>query len=211
MDRGGGRVNGVLVTAMLGLGLAIIVVRRRSVGIALLAAQSLALGTLALNLASGRSGDFWVAGLLLSKAIILPVLLYLLVGRTPEARPVAAPAGPMVRLAAAGAVALCAVVLIPPLGLGAPHTEHTAVALVLVGLAIVIARRPLLFQVLGLIVAENGLSLLAVSVPGGLSYVIEFGALFDLALIVTVAAAFVQRIHSDLGTGDTEMLRGLRD
>ena len=201
----------VLVSTMLALGLAIVVVRRRSVGIALLAAQSLALGSLALSLASGRSGDVWVAGVLLSKAMVLPALLYLLIRRTPEARPVAAAAGPMVRLAAAGAVALCAVVLVPPLGLGAAHTEHTAVALVLVGVTIVIARRPILFQLIGLIVAENGLSLLAVSVPGGLSYVIEFGALFDLALIVTVAAAFVQRIHSDLGTGDSELLRGLRD
>jgi hydrogenase-4 component E len=204
-------VNGVLATAMLALGLAVIVVRRRSVGIALLAAQSLALGIVAVSFAGGRSGDFLVASVLLSKAIVLPALLYLLIRRTPKAGPVAAAAGPLVRLAAAGAVALCAVVLIPPLGLGAPHTEHTAVALVLVGITIVIARRPILFQLLGLVVAENGLSLLAVSVPGGLSYVIEFGALFDLALIVTVAAAFAQRIHSDLGTGDTELLRGLRD
>ena len=204
-------MNGVLVTTMLGLGLAVIVVRRRSVGIVLLGAQSLALGILALHLASGRSGDFLVAGVLLGKAVVLPALLYLLIRRTPEARPVAAAAGPMVRLAAAGAVALCAVVLIPPLGLGAAHTEHGAVALVLVGVTIVVARRPILFQLLGLIAAENGLSLLAVSVPGGLSYVIEFGALFDLALIVTVAAAFAERIHSDLGTGDTELLRGLRD
>ncbi len=66
-------------------------------------------------------------------------------------------------------------------------------------------------QVLGLIVAETGLSLLAVSVPGGLSYVIELGALFDLALVVTVALAFTQRIYAQLGTGDTELLRGLRD
>ena len=204
-------MNGVLVTAMLALALAVAVVRRRSIAIALLAAQSLALGIIAVNLAGGRSGDFVVASVLLGKAIVLPALLYLLIRRTPEARPVAAAAGPMVRLAAAGAVALCAVVLIPPLGLGSPHTEHTAVALVLVGITIVIARRPILLQLLGLIVAENGLSLLAVSVPGGLSYVIEFGALFDLALIVTVAAAFAQRIHSDLGTGDTELLRGLRD
>jgi hydrogenase-4 component E len=204
-------MSGVLVTAMLAVGLAVIVVRRRSVAIALLAAQSLALGVVAVNLAGGRSGEVLVAGVLLSKAIVLPALLYLLIRRTPEARPVAAAAGPMVRLAAAGAVALCAVLLMPPLGLGAAHTEHTAVALVLVGITIVIARRPILFQLLGLVVAENGLSLLAVSVPGGLSYVIEFGALFDLALIVTVAAAFAQRIHSDLGTGDTELLRGLRD
>ena len=100
---------------------------------------------------------------------------------------------------------------VPPLGLGDPHVEHVSVALVLVGIAIVVLRRPIFFQLLGLVVAENGLSLLSVSVPGGLSYLIEFGALFDLALIVTVAAAFVREIHSDTGTGDTELLRGLRD
>jgi hydrogenase-4 component E len=203
-------MNSALATVMLGLAFGVIVVRRRTVAIALLAAQSLALGLLAIDLADARSG-YVVAVVLLSKAVVLPTLLYVLVRRTPEARPVTAPAGPMVRLAAAGTVALCAVVLTPPLGLGAPHTEHIAVALVLVGIAIVIARRPILFQLLGLVVAENGLSLLAVSVPGGLSYVIEFGALFDLALIVTVAAAFARRIHGDLGTGDTELLRGLRD
>jgi hydrogenase-4 component E len=204
-------VNGALVTAVLALGMSVTVVRRRSVAIALLAAQSLALGLIAAGLAGGHSGELVVAGVLLGKAVVLPALLYLLIRRTPEAGPVVAAAGPVVRLAAAGAVALCAVVLVPPLGLGAPHTEHAAFALVLVGIAIVVLRRPILFQLLGLIVAENGLSLLAVSVPGGLSYVVEFGALFDLALIVTVAAAFAQRIHTDLGTGDTELLRGLRD
>jgi hydrogenase-4 component E len=203
-------MNSALATVMLGLAFGVIVVRRRTVAITLLAAQSLALGVIAVDLANARSG-YVVAAVLLGKAVVLPTLLYVLIRRTPEARPVTAPAGPLVRLAAAGIVALCAVVLMPPLGLGAAHTEHTAVALVLVGIAIVIARRPILFQLLGLVVVENGLSLLAVSVPGGLSYVIEFGALFDLALIVTVAAAFAQRIHSDLGTGDTELLRGLRD
>jgi hydrogenase-4 component E len=204
-------MNGVLVTAMLVLALAVTVVRRRSIAIALLAAQSLALGIIAVNLAGGRSGDFVVASVLLGKAIVLPALLYLLIRRTPEARPVTAAASPIVRVACGGAVALSASALVPPLGLGNTHTEHTAVALALVGITIVILRRPVLFQLLGLVVAENGLSLLAVSVPGGLSYVIEFGALFDLAMIVTVAAAFARQIHSDLGTGDTELLRGLRD
>jgi len=203
-------MSSALATVMLGLAFGVIAVRRRTVAIGVLAAQSLALGILAVDLANARSG-YVVAAVLLGKAVALPMLLYVLIRRTPEARPVTAPAGPMMRLAAAGTVALCAVVLTPPLGLGAPHTEHAVVALVLVGIAIVIARRPILFQLLGLVVAENGLSLLAVSAPGGLSYVIEFGALFDLALIVTVAAAFAQRIHSDLGTGDTELLRGLRD
>jgi hydrogenase-4 component E len=205
-------MSSVLVSVILALGLAVIVVRRRSVAILLLAAQSLALGIGALGLAGGRSGDYLVATVvLLGKAVVIPSLLYALTLRTPEPRLVIAANGPLVRLAGAGAVALSAGVLMPSLGLADGHTEHAAVALVLVGIAIVAARRPVLFQLLGLIVAENGLALLAISVPGGLSYVVELGALFDLALVVTVAAAFARRIHGELGTGDTELLRGLRD
>jgi hydrogenase-4 component E len=206
-------VSDALVAAILVLGLGVIVVRRRTVAIALIAAQSLALGIGALDLAaSGRSDEFLVASLvLLMKAAVLPVLLLVVIRRTREPRLVAPAAPALARLAGSGAVALAATALVPPLGLGDAQTEQTAVALVLVGIAIVVARRPAFMQLMGLIVAENGLSLLAVSVPGGLSYVIELGALFDLVLVVTVAAAFTQRIHMELGTGDTELLRGLRD
>ncbi|MFP5363394.1 MAG: hypothetical protein ACLGI5_11775 [Thermoleophilia bacterium] len=205
-------MSGALVGLILALGIGVIVVRRRSVAVALVATQSLALGIGALELAEGRSSEYLVASLvLLSKAIVLPALLAALVRRTPKTRPVAAAAGPLARLAAAAAVAALAGLLVPPLGLGDARVEQTAVALVFVGIAIVAARRPAFFQLLGLIVAENGVALLAVSVPGGLSYVIELGALFDLALVVAVAAAFAQRIHTVIGTGDTELLRGLRD
>jgi hydrogenase-4 component E len=205
-------VSSALVAIILVLGLGVIVVRRRSVAIALVGGQSLALGLGALDLAAVRSSEFLIASLvLLVKAAAIPVLLLALMRRTRERRLVAPAAPALTRLAGAGAIALAAVVLVPPLGLDDPQTEQTAVALVLVGIAIVVARRPLLFQLLGLVVAENGLSLLAVSVPGGLPYVIELGALFDLALVVTVAAAFAHRIHGELGTGDTELLRGLRD
>jgi hydrogenase-4 component E len=205
-------VNGPLVTTILGLGLAVIVVRRRSAAIALVAAQSLALSVGAFTLASGRSGEFLVASLVLAtKSVVLPVLLVALIRRTREPRLVAAARGPLVRLVGAGALAAMAAAVVPPLGLSSAHTEHVSVALVLIGVSIVATRRPAVHQLLGLIVAENGLSVLAVSVPGGLSYVIELGALFDLALVVTVAAAFVHRIHFEFGTGDTERLRGLRD
>lgn len=205
-------MNDALVVAILVLGVGVIVVRRRTVAIALIAAQSLALGAGALDLTSERSSEFLVASVvLLTKAAVLPVLLLLVIRRTREPRLVAPAAPALARLAGAGAVALAATVLVPPLGLGDPQTEQTAVALVLVGIAIVVARRPAFMQLMGLIVAENGLALLAVSVPGGLSYVIELGALIDLVLVVTVAAAFTQRIHLELGTGDTELLRGLRD
>lgn len=205
-------MSGALVAAALALGLGVAVVRRRQVALALVAAQSLALGIGALALAEGRSTEYLVATIvLLAKALALPALLLALVRRTPKSRPVAAAAGPLARLAGAAAVALLGATLVPPLGLDDPQVERTAVALVLVGIAIVVARRPAFFQLLGLVVAENGVALLAVSVPGGLSYVVELGALLDLVLVVTVAAAFAQRIHAELGTGDTELLRGLRD
>jgi hydrogenase-4 component E len=104
-----------------------------------------------------------------------------------------------------------AAALLPPLGTGDVAGERAAVALVVLGMTIVVVRRQTLFQLLGLIVAENGLSLLAISVPGGLPYVIELGALLDLALVVVVASFFSRRIHGELGSGDTELLRGLRD
>lgn len=201
-----------LVDAIVALGLAIIVVRRRSVAIALLACQSLALGIGALTVGGGHSGEDLVAGVvLLGKAVVLPALLYALMRRTRERRLIVAANGPLIRLVGAGAVVLSAAWLTPHLRLVATHTERAAVAVVLVGIAIVAARRPILFQLLGLIVAENGVALLAVSVPGGLSYVVELGALFDLAVVVAVAAAFATRIHTELGTGDTELLRELRD
>jgi hydrogenase-4 component E len=197
---------------ILALGLGVVVVRRRSLAIALVAAQSLALGLIALDVAGGRSSEFFVASaVLIVKAVALPALLFAVLRRTREPRLVAAAAGPLVRLAGAAAVALLAAALVPPLGLGDPAAEQTSVALVLVGISVVVARRPALLQLLGLVVAENGLSLLAISVPGGLPYVIEIGALVDLALVVAVAAAFTRRIYGELGTGDTELLRGLRD
>jgi hydrogenase-4 component E len=192
--------------AVLALGVAVVAVRRRTLAIALVGAQSIVLGLLALDHAKD---DLVPAVLLLAKGVALPALLLLLVRRTREPHLVAPPAGPLVRLAGACAVAFAATALTPPLGLADAELEQAAVATVLVGVTVVVARRPAVLQLVGLIVAENGLSLLAIA--AGLSYVIELGLLLDLGLIVAVAAAFTRRIYGEFGTGDTELLRGLRD
>ncbi len=205
-------MNGVLVSAILLLALATVSVRRRSVAIAAVGLQSLLLGAGALTLVSGRSSGYLVASAVLAvKGVVAPALLYALMRQTREPRLVIAAHGPLVRLALTTAAALLGAVLTPSLGLADRHVERAAVALLVIGIMIVVLRRPALHQLLGLLVAENGLSLLAVSVPGGLSYVVELGALLDLVLVATVAGAFVHRIHLEFGTGDTEQLRGLRD
>lgn len=199
------------IAALTALGFGVILVRRRSVATWLLTAQSLLLGIAALTLAHGGAGLLVAGIVLVVRALALPALLVLIRRRTREPRPVVPASTVAVRLLVATVVSLAAVWSVPPLGLGDPAAEHGAVALLCLGIAIVVMRRPALLQVLGILVAENGVYLLAISMGDGLPLAIELGVVLDLALIVIVAAAFAQRIHGEIGSGDTDLLRSLRD
>ncbi len=199
------------IAVLVALGFGVMLARRRSFAIWLLTAQSLLLGVAALTLVDEGPGLLLAGIILVVRAVALPALLSLTRRRTPEPGPVTPATTVVVRLLVATVVCLIAVASVPPLGLGDVAAEHGAIALLCLGIAIVIMRRPALVQVLGILVAENGVYLLAVSVHGGLPFAIELGVLFDLALIITVAAAFAHRIHGEIGSGDTDLLRGLRD
>jgi hydrogenase-4 component E len=205
-------MSSTVLVALVALGFGVMLVRRRSLAILLVAIQALLLGIAALALTGESGRGLVVAGIiLLVRAVALPALLTLARRRTPEPGPVAPGTTVGFRLLVATVVALATMAVIPPLGLGDRALEHSAVALLSLGIAIVAMRRPALLQVLGILVAENGVYLLAISVPGGLPFVIELGVLFDLAIVVTVAAAFTQKIQDEVGTGNTDLLRGLRD
>lgn len=200
------------ITALVALAFGVMLVRRRSLATLLVAAQALLLGVAALSLAGDRPTEFLVAAAILAvRAVALPALLVFTRRRTPEPYLVVPATTITVRLVVAAAVALVAVAAIPPLGLGDQPAEHGAVVLLSLGIAIVVMRRPAILQLLGILVAENGIYLLAISVPDGLPLIIELGVLFDLVLVVTVAAAFTQKIHGEVGSGDTDLLRELRD
>jgi hydrogenase-4 component E len=205
-------VNGGLIWAAVGIGLAVTVVRRRSAAIALVTLQALLVSVGALVLAPDRSGEFLAASLiLLARAAVLAALLAWTLARTREPRPVDEGAAPLLRFVATAAVALAAAALVPSFGLGDSAAEHATVALVVIGVATVVARRATLFQALGLLVAENGIALAAASVEGGMPIVIELGVAFDVILLVAAATAFHERIFGEFGTGDTEVLKDLRD
>jgi len=200
------------IAVLVGLGFGVMLVRRRSVATLLVAVQAMLLGVAALSLAGDRPAGFLVAAvILLTRALALPALLAFTRRRTPEPYLVTPATTVLVRLLVAAVVVLVAVASIPPLGLGDVAAEQGAVALLSLGIAIVVMRAAAILLVLGIVVAEYGIYLLAISVPGGLPFVIELGALFDLVLVVTVAAAFTRKIHAEVGTGDTDLLRGLRD
>jgi hydrogenase-4 component E len=97
------------------------------------------------------------------------------------------------------------------MGLDSRDAERAVLALVAFGVATAATRRATLFQVMGVVLVENGLALAALELPGASSLAIELGVALDLTLIVLVAGVFHERIFAEFGSGDSAALRSLRD
>ena len=203
-------MNGALLWVLVAIGLSVVVVRRRSVAVALVTAQALVLVGSALYHAND-AGDVVAAAALTVRALALAALFLLLVSRTRELRPVHARVPPLVRAAAAVAFALALTWLVPAIGLDSRDAERAVLALVAFGIVTAATRRATLFQVLGIVLVENGLALAALELPGGASLTIELGVALDLMLIALVAGVFHERIFAEFGAGDSAALRTLRD
>lgn len=202
-------MSGGLTWAMVALGIGVVVLRRRSVAVGLVTAQALLLALEALSEASGANDA--VASLALGvRGVTLAVFFWLLVHRTRETRPVHAGVEPLARGGAAVGLALALIWLIPGLGLDSASAERSALTLVALGLVTAATRRATLFQVLGIVLVENGLAVAALALPGGSSLAIEIGVTVDLLLIALVAGVFHERIFAEFGTGDSASLRSLR-
>lgn len=197
--------------ALVLLGLAEVVVRRRSYGVALVAAQSLVLGALAFHEADGTSGFVVAGAILVVRGAALPLLLGYAIARTREPRRIASDRTALGRLVVAVAVVVCAAALVPAFGLTSRGAEHATVALLVLGILIATLRGSVVFQAIGFLVAENGVYLATLSVGAALPAIIELGLVADLVLAVAVAAAFGARIHERFGTSDTTLMRSLRD
>ena len=203
-------MSGGLLWILVAIGLAVVVIRRRSVAVALVTAQALVLVGFALYDAKD-AWDVVAAGALAVRAVALAALFLLLVSRTRELRPVHARVPPLVRAGAAVAFALTLTWLVPRLGLDSRNGERAVLALAAFGIATAATRRATLFQVLGIVLVENGLALAALELPGGGSLTIELGVALDLMLIALVAGVFHERIFVEFGAGDSAALRALRD
>jgi hydrogenase-4 component E len=203
-------MSGALLWMLAGTGVTVVVVRRRSVAVALVTAQALILAGFALYEANG-AGDVVAAGALALRAVALAFLFLLLVSRTRELRPVHARVPPLLRAGAAVAFALILTWLVPFLGLDSRDGERVVLALVAFGIVTSATRRATLFHVLGIVLVENGLALAALELPGGASLTIELGVALDLMLVALVAGVFHERIFAEFGAGDSAALRTLRD
>jgi hydrogenase-4 component E len=86
------------------------------------------------------------------------------------------------------------------------HVLPTALALMLVGMFLMIARRKALSQVIALITIENGIALAALAATDGMPIAVELGLSFDILIAVTLMVIILGRIHASMG-GSTNVDR----
>ncbi len=205
-------MNVGLQWGLVAMGLLVVLARRRAVAILLVALQAVLLGIGALTLAPQRPLSYLIAALvLLARGVPLFYLLAMSVRRTREPRPLGLQARPLLNAGVAVALCLVTLALLPPLGLETAAAENASVSLVLIGVITIVTRRETIFHALGLLMVENGVALGALSVPGGLPLVVEFGVAIDLTVVIAVAVVLHERIFEEFGTGDSHVLRSLRD
>jgi len=114
-------------------------------------------------------------------------------------------AGLLVLLAYAVTRPVVAVTQLPTRG-GIP----LAMALVFVSLFVLVSRKKALTQVVGFLMLENGIALLAVLGTYGVPLLVELGAFLDALLGLIVMQIFVYRIHETFESLDVERLSRLR-
>jgi hydrogenase-4 component E len=200
-------MSGLLLWSVVASGLAVVIVRRRSLAVGLVTAQALVLAGVAV--ADDESVGAAVA--LALRGVVLAAVFLMLVARTREPRPVRAGVTSLTRGGAAIALALAFGWLVPVIGLGTRDAERAVLALVAFGLVAAATRRATVFQVLGIVLVENALALAALELPGSASLVIEVGVAVDLMLVALVASVFHDRIFAEFGAGDVTAMESLRD
>lgn len=85
-----------------------------------------------------------------------------------------------------------------------------AMGLIFVGLFVVVSRKKALTQIIGFLMLENGIALLAVLATYGIPLIVEIGVSLDALMGFLVMQVFVYRIHETFESLDVEQLRHLK-
>jgi len=179
--------------------------------------QSIVLAAVAVVVARfGRITElYWVAiCLLLLKGLVIPRLLRRMERRFPTERELEPYVNTATSLVVSGFLVLFGYAVTRPLvALSQLPTRAgmpLAMGLVLVSLFVVISRKKALTQVVGFLMLENGLALLAVLGTYGIPLIVELGVFLDALMGFLVMQIFVYRIHETFESIDVEHLNRLR-
>ncbi|NLT38168.1 MAG: hydrogenase [Methanomassiliicoccus sp.] len=187
----------------------------------LFALQSVALGLLAMSVASitGAGHIYAVAVLTIGiKGVVIPwMLLYVMdkIRTTKEVEPLVSI--PLSLLLCGVLTAVAFYITEPIIFTSGTITTITknclaiSLAVVLIGFYTMIARKKAVTQIMGLLTMENGLFLAAISVTYGMPMIVELGIFFDILVAVLIMGMFAFRINKTFDSVDTTILRRLHD
>jgi hydrogenase-4 component E len=204
-------MSGAIVLWLVVLALGVVIVRSRSIAVAIVAAQSSILAIVVTHEALADSSLALAAAALWLRVFAVTAVLGIGVIRTRELRPVPAGIEPISRAVIALVGVMLVGFVVPPLGVAPTEIERGTVALLVLGIVIAMTRRATVIQILGIVVAENAATTLALTSTHAVPVMIELGVVFDLLLVSVIATAFHSRIFGEFGSGDAHHLRGLRD
>jgi hydrogenase-4 component E len=158
---------------------------------------------------------YWVAGLLvLLKGIAIPKLLRTMQQRFRIQPRIAPFVNTGTSLLVAGLLVLFAYVLARPWVLVSdlPTREGLplAMGLLFVSLFIIVSRKKAITQVIGFLMLENAIALLAAVGTYGVPLLVELGVFLDALMGFLVMQIFVYQIHETFDTIDVEQLTRLK-
>jgi hydrogenase-4 component E len=85
-----------------------------------------------------------------------------------------------------------------------------SLSVTLIGLFIMITRMKAVSQIMGLLIMENGLFLIASSVSGGMPFFVEIAIFFDIFVCVITLGMFVYKINKVFTHIDVDKMRELK-
>jgi len=176
----------------------------------------LALLSVLIALYSGSVELFGVGvALVVVKGVVIPRVLNRAVANIGLER-VAAP-----YLATAPALIICALLMIvafyvmTPIAASNPLPTADAIPLafagVLIGFFIMVNRRRAVTQILGFLMLENGIFLLALLATYGVPFIVELGVFLDVLVAVLIMEVFVYRIKDNFDSIDVGELGKLKE
>lgn len=196
----------------------IIAQRRLSACVDLFALQSVFLAVTAALVAflTGAHHIYIAAALtVVIKAIVLPRILKAVIERLNVKRELELNINIPSSLLVCGALVILAFYITQPIiSLGFLLTRDSlaiALAIVLIGFFIMIARRKAVTQVIGFLVIENGLFLAATAAAYGMPLIVELGVFFDILVAGLIIGVYTHRLQDTFDSVDTTKLTALKE
>jgi len=210
----------VNLLAFVALGLTILlIVRTRLEGqVRVFGLQSLVLASLCVLIAIySRSLELFGIGaaLFVVKGIIIPRVLNRAVANIGLVRVATPYLGTAPALIICGILTIISFYVMTPIAASNPLPAADAIPLafagVLIGFFIMVNRRRAVTQILGFLMLENGIFLLALLATYGVPFIVEMGVFLDVLVAVLIMEVFVYRIKDNFDSIDVGELEKLKE